>query len=405
MFYHKVYMNQIHSSSLLCQLAAMWKSQVLCDAVIKTGNVSTKAHRVVLVAACPMLHSMKNASTGSNLEVRLASDISQEAVNTFLQYLYEGFMMLTEANCKDVEKIARVLQVDNVLKCCSDFYKCLHAGNGYEYNFHDNVEFRHVRASDLLKVHERSKRAGETMRADSPGTKRMRSFRTGSADQSWQTDHGAGMSSADPWDRVPREGLMSSRGSQPGIIDMVEDSVEIVHTEPLSDSGGKSNSNRSVTLPQDRVALSVASQMNASSDVQIIDTSYANSGQSGNTQQDSISVIGSYSSPQYQHTASSHSTPHTTRQSRADAAPRFQTPPTSHKSHIPSQSPPRIRGSSSQPKPFAVGSASQSMGAVSPSVSSPARESPVVPSPVSLWRSQSAEMINVPPDKSPSSMR
>ena len=38
MFYHKVYMNQIHSSSLLCQLASMWKNQVLCDAVIKAGN-------------------------------------------------------------------------------------------------------------------------------------------------------------------------------------------------------------------------------------------------------------------------------------------------------------------------------------------------------------------------------
>jgi hypothetical protein len=47
---------------------------------------------------------MDNASVGSHLEVRLAADIKQEAVNTFLQYLYEGFMMLTEENCKDVEK-------------------------------------------------------------------------------------------------------------------------------------------------------------------------------------------------------------------------------------------------------------------------------------------------------------
>lgn len=42
MFYHKVYMNQIHSSSLLCQLASMWKNQVLCDAVIKAGNSQIK---------------------------------------------------------------------------------------------------------------------------------------------------------------------------------------------------------------------------------------------------------------------------------------------------------------------------------------------------------------------------
>ena len=40
--YQKVYMNQIHSSSLLGQLAQMWRSQMLCDALIKTGNVTTK---------------------------------------------------------------------------------------------------------------------------------------------------------------------------------------------------------------------------------------------------------------------------------------------------------------------------------------------------------------------------
>ena len=40
--YQKFYTNQIHSSSLLCQLATMWKSQVLCDAIIRSGAVITK---------------------------------------------------------------------------------------------------------------------------------------------------------------------------------------------------------------------------------------------------------------------------------------------------------------------------------------------------------------------------
>ena len=42
MNYQKVYMNHIHSSSMLCQLAQMWRSQLLCDALICTGNVVTK---------------------------------------------------------------------------------------------------------------------------------------------------------------------------------------------------------------------------------------------------------------------------------------------------------------------------------------------------------------------------
>lgn len=42
MNYQKTYMNHIHSSSLLYQLATMWKTQTLCDAVIRSGSVITK---------------------------------------------------------------------------------------------------------------------------------------------------------------------------------------------------------------------------------------------------------------------------------------------------------------------------------------------------------------------------
>ena len=77
-----------------------------------------------------MLKSMECASVGSHLEVRLASDIRQESVHIFLQYLYEGFMMLTEENYKEIEKIGRILQVDSVIKCCADFYESLHSNSG-----------------------------------------------------------------------------------------------------------------------------------------------------------------------------------------------------------------------------------------------------------------------------------
>ena len=35
-------MNQIHSSSLLCQLSQMWRDEVLCDAYIWAGKDSIK---------------------------------------------------------------------------------------------------------------------------------------------------------------------------------------------------------------------------------------------------------------------------------------------------------------------------------------------------------------------------
>ncbi|XP_011420683.2 zinc finger and BTB domain-containing protein 20 isoform X6 [Magallana gigas] len=288
--YQKFYTNQIHSSSLLCQLATMWKSQVLCDAIIRTGPVITRAHRVVLVAACPMLQSMDNASMGSHLEVRLAAEIKQDSINTFLQYLYEGFMMLTEENCRDVEKIARLLQVDSVIKCCADFQKCLNAATGapvskdtqYKYTSYDMLEFRHVRSSDLQKSIN-MKRMSSFTGPSSPGSKRQRMGRPSSphidshssshrADDTLSMAHSYRNSQPDPWDRVPRLGAGTRPAAQPGVIDIVEDCLEIIQTEePEKDARGMIKPDS--RPKQKSVSIGVSSQMNANTDVHVVNIS------------------------------------------------------------------------------------------------------------------------------------
>ncbi|XP_052065397.1 uncharacterized protein LOC127705183 isoform X4 [Mytilus californianus] len=303
--YQKVYMNQIHSSSLLGQLAQMWKSQMLCDALIRTGNVTTKAHRVVLVAACPMLQSMDNASVGSHLEVRLAADIKQEAVNSFLQYLYEGFMMLSEENCKDVEKVARLLQVDSVTKCCIDFYNCLQKKTGvpvysntqYKYSSADLLEFRHVRTTDLQKtLHERmmKRAAADSVRPTSPSGKRQRMQQQRppspnidlamfgqKADDTLSMAHSymgniGNQAAAEPWERVPRIGAIHSQRQshpKPGVIEIVEDSLEILQTQPPDKDGNKS----APPIIQKSLAISVSSQVNSSTDVHVVNVNDSSS--------------------------------------------------------------------------------------------------------------------------------
>ncbi|XP_060086290.1 dentin sialophosphoprotein-like isoform X7 [Ylistrum balloti] len=298
MSYQKFYSNQIHSSSLLCQLSHLWKSQLLCDALIRAGSITIKAHRLVLIAACPMLQSMENASAGSHLEVRLAADIKQESVNTFLQYLYEGFMMLTEENVRDVEKVARLLQVDGVIKCCADFYKSLKVktgvtiqpGHNYKYSFQDLVEFRHVRASDIIKsTHDRiTKRASEFSRPGSPGGKRQRMYmHPGSPSVDRADDHHSMSDSyktsyltPDPWERVPRLGSgmgrqgATGRNSQPGVIEIVEDSLEIVQTEPVNKDPNKPSDSRQTV--QKSVAISIASQITDSTDLRVVNITGSN---------------------------------------------------------------------------------------------------------------------------------
>ncbi|XP_063400859.1 uncharacterized protein LOC134685251 isoform X10 [Mytilus trossulus] len=285
MNYQKVYMNHIHSSSLLCQLAQMWRSQLLCDALICTGNVVTKAHRVVLLAACPMLQSMENASIGTELEVRLAADIKQEAVTTFLQYLYEGFMLLTEENVKHVEKVARLLQVDSVIKCCSDFFKCLEKSTGkqhnanYKFDKYDLLEFRHVRATGLQKTYQDRlmKRMSDAPRPSSPtGGKRQRlhprpsspptDFMSQRADdaasmtQSYMTGNPTGTGSA-------RSGAssQSSRSGSPSVVEIIEDSLELIQRE--KSGPGLPEPSR---LAQQKTSISVASHVSNAKDTRVI---------------------------------------------------------------------------------------------------------------------------------------
>ncbi|XP_069132867.1 uncharacterized protein [Argopecten irradians] len=301
MNYQKFYTNGIHSSSLLCQLATMWKSQTLCDAIIKTGNINTKAHRLVLVAACPMLQSMDNASIGSHLEVRLASEIKQDSVNMFLQYLYEGFMMLTEDNHKDIEKIARLLQVDSVIKCCADFCKSLQEKTGlsvysagqYKYTSHDMLEFKHVRVSGIQKTVQDTmmKRHSDFQRPNSPGSKRPRMHRPGSpSDGPRGGDNMYGHSSHSDSDRVPRLGLGSFPGAagrnlQPGVVEVIEDSLELVQTEPVERDPVTGRPLDSRPPVQKSVAISVASQVTGGDpDLQIVNVSGMKDSSSSRTQ-------------------------------------------------------------------------------------------------------------------------
>nr|XP_034321524.1 PR domain zinc finger protein 2 isoform X21 [Crassostrea gigas] len=254
MSYQKMYMNQIYSSSTMSYLTQMWKNQLLCDAVIKTGSINTKAHRLVLIAACPMLQHLENASLGSHLEVRMAADIKQSSVISFLRYLYEGFMTLTEENCRDIEKMGKLLQVESVVKCCSDFYKCLSdntgmkMGSGPQMNFQDSVEFRHVRTSDFQKL------------AQDMGIKRS-------------------LDSASPSGKRPRVQRVDDRttmsqgyNNSADVVEIIEDSLEVVHKEPaLRDSEGWPKESE---LPPIRTSQSISvastSQISANSDIQIV---------------------------------------------------------------------------------------------------------------------------------------
>ncbi|XP_048780896.2 protein glass-like isoform X3 [Ostrea edulis] len=287
MNYQKAYMNQIFSSSLMGQVAEMWRNQFLCDAIIRTGSTDTKAHRLVLVAACPMLQTMENAAVGSHLEVRLSAEIKPESVQTFLKYLYEGFMMLTGDNYRDIEKIAKILQVESVVRCCTDFSKCLSEKTGVpcekRFSMNENPESVYVRSSDLLKVHDPVKRHSEGETVSPEGERKRqkmnrptpppplllpmhnianseRVLHSVDMSRSSDTDRSLGMIEADY-----SQGIQTSSSST-SEVEIMKDSIEIVHREPPDPN----NINQSEPPIQQTMALSVASRVSSDRNTQVV---------------------------------------------------------------------------------------------------------------------------------------
>ena len=218
---------------------------------------------MVLVAACPMLQSMDGSSLGSTLEVKLSPDIHQDSVTTFLQYLYEGFMMLTEDNVKDIEKIAGLLQVDSVTKCCADFHKVLLQTTGKligaapKCSFHtDQAEFRHVRTSELLRSMENGalKRGYDNDGVAHGFNKRARAVAEDIYNSCAQRNH------------IGRQNLVPTK-------QVIEDSFEVIQAEkdPLKPK------------IQQNLGIKVASHIDAVSDIHVIEIPDADTDQNSYT--------------------------------------------------------------------------------------------------------------------------
>lgn len=217
-----------------------------------------------------MLKSMESASVGSHLEIRLASDIKEESINTFLQYLYEGCMVLTEDNYKDIEKIGRILQVDSVIKCCSDFYKCLNSSSQYKYDYYDHVEFKHVRQTDMLKFSEKSNKRATDSKITGQSGKRQRIHNSDSSlfSATSRMDDRSGSSNfsnlKDPI-RPYKMGPASVSRRTNGSVDVVEDGVQIQHVDKDS-----SSSSPQVVDTASSMSVSIASQIQPDVNVQVL---------------------------------------------------------------------------------------------------------------------------------------
>lgn len=179
-----------------------------------------------------MFKFMESVFVGFYLEIRLVFDIKEEFINIFLQYLYEGCMVLIEDNYKDIEKIGRILQVDSVIKCCLDFYKCFNFFFQYKYDYYDYVEFKYVRQTDMLKFSEKFNKRVTDFKIIGYSGKRQRIYNFDSSLFSviFRMDDRF-FSNFKDFIRSYKMGLVSVFRRINGSVDVVEDGVQIQYVD------------------------------------------------------------------------------------------------------------------------------------------------------------------------------
>ncbi|KAK3586243.1 hypothetical protein CHS0354_028607 [Potamilus streckersoni] len=126
----KVYMNQDHSSELLVKMAELWREDKFCDAFLHLRERTYKVHKLVLIAACPeVLAVLKHKEESKHTEFNFPDGFDTEAVEYVLKYLYDGVIHLRIDNVCKVEKLARHLHLNSLIKYCMEF-RALLLGEG-----------------------------------------------------------------------------------------------------------------------------------------------------------------------------------------------------------------------------------------------------------------------------------
>ena len=111
-----------HSEQLLHGLNELRRGELLCDVVLRVGDLSIPAHRAVLASCSPYFRAMFTA----NLSERAKRDIEfhsieANAMKRLIDFAYTGQVRVTQCNVLQLLPAANLLQLKPVIQQCSDF--------------------------------------------------------------------------------------------------------------------------------------------------------------------------------------------------------------------------------------------------------------------------------------------
>jgi len=98
------------------RLAEMWRHRKFCDIVVRAGGRLFEAHRLVLIAGSDYLAALSESNFADSSQPTIdLSDLSADAFEVVLAYLYDGRCACEEALLTEVGAAASFLQVSPLL--------------------------------------------------------------------------------------------------------------------------------------------------------------------------------------------------------------------------------------------------------------------------------------------------
>ncbi len=120
-----------HTAEAFARMLEMRSQNKLCDVVIKTGELTLNAHRVVLAACSPYFSAMFSGSMKESQQgVVNFQSISPKAIEILVDFCYLATITVTMDNVQELLPAASLLQMYSVVDaCCTFLASQLHPSN------------------------------------------------------------------------------------------------------------------------------------------------------------------------------------------------------------------------------------------------------------------------------------
>ncbi|KAL5006304.1 hypothetical protein ScPMuIL_015110 [Solemya velum] len=116
------YSDATFSQKLLSEMRLMQSRQQMCDLELCTENTQIKVHKLVLAAASPvLLAKFPEIMDTGDIGVEFSNKFTASMLQQFVQYLYDGNLVLSEKNVTDFLKISQLLKLHSLENFCLDF--------------------------------------------------------------------------------------------------------------------------------------------------------------------------------------------------------------------------------------------------------------------------------------------